>query len=35
MSLLKYQNLLMDVGTKNLNRETREKLNNKFMTLRI
>ena len=34
MSLYKYQNLLMDVGTKNLNRETREKLNNKFMTLR-
>ena len=34
MSLFKYQNLLMDVGTKNLNRETREKLNNKFLTLR-
>ena len=34
MSLYKYQNLLMDVGTKNLNRETREKLNNKFLTLR-
>lgn len=34
MSLQKYQNLLMDVGTKNLNRETREKLNNKFTSLR-
>lgn len=34
MSLFKYQNLLMNVGTKNLNRETREKLNNKFVTLR-
>ena len=34
MSLFKYQNLLMDVGTKNLNRETREKLNNKFINLR-
>ena len=34
MSLLKYQNLLMDVGAKNLNRQTREKLNNKFITLR-
>ena len=34
MSLLKYQNLLMDVGGKNLNRQTREKLNNKFITLR-
>ena len=35
MSLLKYQNLLMDVGTKNLNREDKQKLNNKFRTLRI
>ena len=34
MSLLKYQNLLLDVGTKNLNRETRQKLNNKFISLR-
>ena len=34
MSLLKYQNLLMDVGTKNLNRETRQKLNNKFTSIR-
>lgn len=35
MSLLKYQNLLMDVGSKNLNRETKQKLNNKFRTLRV
>ena len=34
MSLLKYQNLLLDVGAKNLNRQTREKLNNKFITIR-
>ena len=34
MSLLKYQNLLLDVGSKNLNRETRQKLNNKFVSLR-
>ena len=34
MSLYKYQNLLMDVGAKNLNRETRDKLNNKFINLR-
>ena len=34
MTLLKYQNLLLDVGAKNLNRQTREKLNNKFITIR-
>ena len=34
MSLLKYQNLLMNVGTKNLNLETKQKLHNKFKSLR-
>ena len=34
MSLNRYQNLLLDVGSKNLPRETRDKLNDKFVSLR-
>lgn len=34
MSLCKYQNLLLEVGTKNLNKEIRDKLNDKFISLR-
>jgi len=34
MSLYKYQNLLLEVGSQNLNKEIRDKLNDKFISLR-
>jgi hypothetical protein len=34
MSLYKYQNLLLEVGSQNLNKEIRDKLNDKFVSLR-
>ena len=34
MSLYKYQNLLLEVGSQNLNKEIKDKLNDKFISLR-